>query len=49
MEGKILLIEKLSMLERRYQLVVRLKTIKYKEDFFYYLFSTASLQPFPSL
>ena len=37
-----------SSLERRYQLVVRLKAIEYKEDFLCYLSSTSSLQGSPS-
>ena len=39
----MLLIERSLKSERRYRLVVRLKAIKYTEDCFYYLSSTASL------
>ena len=41
-EREVLLIERSSKLERRYWLVVRLKAIKYKEDFLYYLSSPTS-------
>ena len=44
----MLLIERSSKSERRYQLVVRLKAIEYKEDFLCYLSFTSSLQGFPS-
>ena len=36
------LIKKSFKSERRYQLIVRLQAIKYKENCLYYLFSTAS-------
>ena len=47
-ERKMHLIEKSSESKYRYWLVVRLKAIKYKEDFLRYLSSTASLQGFAS-
>ena len=44
MKGKVFLIENRSLkLEHRYRLVVRLKAIKYKEDYLCYLSSTSSL------
>ena len=48
-EREVLLIKRSLRLERRYWLVVRVKTIRYKEDFLCYLSSTVSLQAFPSL
>ena len=42
----MLLIERSLESEHRYRLIVRLKVIEYKEDFFCYLSSTASLQGF---
>ena len=39
------LIERSSKSERRYRLVVRLKAIEYKKDYFCYLSSTSSLHP----
>ena len=44
----MLLIKRSLKSERRYWLVVRLKAIKYKEDFLCYLSSTSSLQGPPS-
>ena len=50
-EGRreMLLIKRSSKSKRRYWLVVKLKAIKYKEDFLCYLSATASLQGFLSL
>ena len=48
MKEKVLLIKKFSKLEYKYWLVVRLKTIKYKEGFFCYLSFIASFQTFSS-
>ena len=47
-EKQVLLIKRSSKSERRYWLIVKLKAIKYKEDFVYYLSFTISLQAFLS-